>query len=145
MSSNVSNSNSPADGNGARAAAANCTRPRRLVGLLLILLSVLVWAIAPGRTRLAPAPLKSLPPGCPHRVADFVPSDVTEVPGIDLGTLPPVQRNHLLFRLNMEPCPCGCNTSVAACLAQHRTCSECQDLARKMLAEERASGPPAGK
>ena len=60
--------------------------------------------------------------GLPQTAPDFVPSDATEIPGVDLSSLSAAQRNHVLFRLNMEPCPCGCNTSIAACRISHPAC-----------------------
>ncbi len=107
-----------------------------MVALSLILLAGLVWAMSPSRVKVAPAPLRNVPAGCPRAVADFVPTDATEVPGVDLSSLSKAQRNHLLLRLNMEPCPCGCNTSIAACRISHPTCPLCKALVEKIVAEE---------
>jgi len=71
---------------------------------------------------------------------DFVPSDATEVPGADLSTLSKTHRNRALFRLNMEPCSCGCNMSVAACRIGHPACPLAKSLVDRILAEERV-GP----
>jgi hypothetical protein len=106
------------------------------VVLSLILLAALVWAMAPARAKFQPAPLHPQPAECPQTAPNFVPSNATEVPGVDLTHLTPAQRNHVLYRLNMEPCPCGCNSSVAACRIGHPTCPACKDLAAKILAEE---------
>jgi hypothetical protein len=114
-----------------------------LTVLSLILLAGLVWAMAPGRAKFQPAPMRALPAGCPQTTADFVPSDATEIPGVDWGSLSKAQRNHVLFRLNMEPCPCGCNTSIAACRINHPTCPLCKDLVDKIVAEESETGSPA--
>jgi hypothetical protein len=133
MSSNESDSNS------APTQPALGGKPRSSVGLVvlsLVLLAGLVWAMAPGRAKFEPAPLRMVPAGCPHTAPDFVPSDATEVPGVDLSSLSQAQRNHVLFRLNMEPCPCGCNTSIAACRISHPTCPRCKDLAKQIVAEE---------
>ena len=107
-----------------------------MVALALILLAGLVWAMAPGRARFAPAPLRPVPPECPQNVPDFVPSDATEIPGVNLNSFSNAQRNHVLYRLNMEPCPCGCNTSIAACRNNHPRCPLCKDLVEKIMAEE---------
>jgi hypothetical protein len=107
-----------------------------MVALSLVLLAGLVWAMGPGRARFVPAPLRPLPAGCPQAAPDFVPSDATEIPGVDLSALSSAQKNHLLFRLNMEPCPCGCNASIAACRIGHHACPVCKDLVEKMVAEE---------
>jgi hypothetical protein len=103
----------------------------------LVLLAGLVWAMAPGRAKFAPAPLHPAPAGCPMTTPDFVPTDATEIPGVDLSSLPGAQKNHVLFRLNMEPCPCGCNTSIAACRISHPHCPLCKDLVEKVVAEEK--------
>jgi hypothetical protein len=133
MSSNESNSNStpppPAPEGKPRSSAG-------LVALGLLLLAGLVWAMAPARGRFQPAPLGPVPAGCPQTTTDFVPSDATEVAGVNLSSLSKVQRNHVLYRLNMEPCPCGCNTSIAACRNNHPTCPLCKDLVEKIMAEE---------
>ena len=133
MSSSESNSNSappePPEG------------PHRSSSVMLIvvlaLLAILVWAMAPGRTRLAPAPLRPVPADCPKNLPDFVPTDATEIPGFDLHVLTTQQRNHVLFRLNMEPCPCGCNLSIAACQISHPTCPVSKGLVERILSEER--------
>jgi hypothetical protein len=133
MSSNESNSNN------APPPAAPEGKPRSSVGLValsLVLLAALVWAMAPVRTKFAPAPLRPPPEGCPQTAPAFVPSDATEIPGADLSSLSPAQRNHVLYRLNMEPCPCGCNASIAACRIGHPTCPLCKDLVEKIVAEE---------
>jgi hypothetical protein len=134
MSSNASNSSSapapaPAEGKPPGSLA--------LVVLTLGLLAVLVWAMAPARPKIEPAPLRPVPSGCPKDSPDFVPSDATGIPGLDLSRLSKPQRNRVLFRLNMEPCPCGCNLSIAACLISHPPCSACKETAEKILAEER--------
>ncbi len=108
-----------------------------MVALSLILLAILVWAMAPNRSRFTPAPLKPVPAGCPLNSPDFVPSDITEIPALDLGSLSKAQRNHTLYRLNMEPCPCGCNASIAVCRTNHPTCPLCEDLARKIVLDEK--------
>lgn len=125
--------------------AAPAGKPRSSVGLValsLILLAGLVWVMAPARAKFQPAPLRPLPPGCPRTAADFVPSDVTDIPGTSLQTLTPAQRNHVLFRLNMEPSPCGCNASIAVCRLSHPSCPACRDLVEKIIAEERNGSNP---
>jgi len=107
------------------------------VALSLGLLALLVWAMLPARGKLQPAPLRPVPADCPKDLPNFVPSDATEIPGLDPSTLSKEQRNHILFRLNMEPCPCGCNLSIAACRINHPACSACKEAIAKILAEER--------
>jgi len=133
MSSNEFNSNSPLPPTTSEG------KPRSsagLVALSLILLAGLVWAMAPARGKFEPATLQPTPAGCPQTAPDFVPSDATEVPGVDGSSLSKAQRNHILYRLNMEPCPCGCNSSIAACRINHPTCPLCKDLVEKIVAEE---------
>jgi hypothetical protein len=133
MSSNESNSNNaplPADPE---------QKPRSSAGLVvlsLILLAGLVWAMAPARAKFQPAPLRPAPAGCPQPLPGFVPTDATGVPGVDWSSLSKVQQNHVLYRLNMEPCPCSCNTSIAACRINHPTCPLCKDLVERIVAEE---------
>jgi len=133
MSSDESNSNSvPPPG----APEGKPPSSLGLVAISLILLVGLVWAMAPSRAKFQPAPLRPVPAGCPRIAPDFVPSDATEVPGVDLSALSQAQRNHVLYRLNMEPCPCSCNASLAACRISHPACPLCKDLVEKMVAEE---------
>ncbi|MFZ0963323.1 MAG: hypothetical protein WAO35_20880 [Terriglobia bacterium] len=134
MSSNESNSN-----NSTPPPAAPDRKPggsAGMVALSLILLAALVWAMAPSRARFQPAPLRPAPAGCPQAAQEFVPTDATEIPGLDLSSLSKAQRNRVLFRLNMEPCPCGCNASIAGCRINHPHCPLCKDLVEKIVAEE---------
>ncbi len=110
-----------------------------MVALSVILLAGLVWAIAPGRAKFTPAPLRPVPAGCPMTSPDFTPTDITEISGVDLSSFSNQQRIHLLYRLNMEPCPCKCNVSVAACRMSHPNCPLCQELVRKMIADEKST------
>jgi hypothetical protein len=142
MSSSESNLNStpaPLGPGGTRRSSAG------MVALSLILLAGLVWAMAPGRAKFVPAPLRPVLPGCPLKAPDFVPSDSTEVPGVDLSALSAAQKNRVLFRVNMEPCPCGCNNSLAACRTNHPTCPVGKELVEKIMADETgANGKVSG-
>jgi len=136
MSSTESNSNSASP----NPPASGKPRSTAAVAVLgVVLLAALVWAMAPSRARFAPAPLREPPAGCPHVITDFVPTDITEVPGADVSALSKPQQNHVLYRLNFEPCPCGCNTSIAACRMNHPACPLCKDLVQKIIAEERSA------
>ena len=133
MSSNESNSTEAAPSNAPEG------KPRGSlvqVAVSVVLLAGLVWAMGPGRARFQPAPLRQLPQGCPKTAPDFVPTDITEIPGLDLSKLSKAQQNHVLFRLNMEPCSCGCNTSIAACRINHPDCPQVKGAAEKIVAEE---------
>ena len=110
-----------------------------VIYLLIILgaLAALVWALRPSRLNLRPAPLRPQDAACPHLDGQFTPTNFTEVPGLDLASLSKERRNHILLRLNMELCPCGCNSSIAYCLVSHPRCGRCKELAQKIIAEER--------
>jgi len=100
-------------------------------------LAALVWALRPSRPNVRPAPLRPLDAACPHLDGQFTPTNLTELPGLDLASLSKERRNHVLLRLNMELCPCGCNSSIAYCLVSHAHCGRCRELAQKIIAEER--------
>jgi hypothetical protein len=134
MSSTESNSSDP---EAKRAAPGPSRSSVGLVVVTMALLAALVWALTPGRPAFEPAPLHPPPRGCPKYISEFTPTNYTEVPGVSLDGLSKEQKNRALFRLNMEPCPCGCNLSIAACRANHPQCEACKDLAQKIVAEER--------
>ncbi len=105
-------------------------------------LAALVWALKPDRQNVKPAPLHPADAACPKLEGEFTPTNFTELPGLGLDSLSKELRNHALLRLNLEPCPCGCNTSIAFCLVNHPRCSECKELAQKIVAEERTGQHP---
>ena len=109
-----------------------------LVTVTVTLLAVLVWSLSPARPDYRPAPPQPRMHGCPRVAGEFVPSNYTEVQGVPLDSFAKEQRNHILLRLNLEPCPCGCNSSIAACCVNHPQCENCKELARKIVAEEQA-------
>jgi hypothetical protein len=108
----------------------------------LAALALLVWALRPERPNVQPAPLRPPDAACPQLQGQFTPTNFTELPGLELASLSPAGRNHVLLRLNMEPCPCGCNTSLAYCLVNHARCGKCKELAQKIIAEEREGEAP---
>ena len=108
----------------------------------MALLTAFVWALRPSRPNVKPAPLRSEDAACPQLEGEFTPTNLTELPGLELDSLSKVRRNHVLLRLNMEPCPCGCNTSIAYCLLSHARCEKCKELAQKIIAEERDGQQP---
>jgi hypothetical protein len=112
-----------------------------LIGVVVTvgLLAALVWAMSPAKPPLTPAPLRPLQPGCPKVRASFTPSNYTEIPKLSFEGFSSRQKNRALLRLNMEVCPCGCNTSIAECLNEHPPCEACKALARKILDEEKAA------
>jgi len=136
MSSAESNSNEPAPPGAPRSSPRGSAL---LVAVTLALLAWLVWASRPIRPPIAPAPLRTLPAGCPKKAGDFIPSNFTDAPGVSWQGLSDRQRNRALLRLNMEVCPCGCNVSVAECLNTHPPCDACKASARRILDEEKAA------
>ena len=109
-----------------------------MVVVTLGLLGALVWALHPDQPQLTPAPLVPVPAECPKAQQAFVPTNYTDLPGGLLEGLSPKQRNRALYRLNMEPCTCGCALSVAACRVNHPACEVSKKLAEKIVAEVRA-------
>jgi hypothetical protein len=109
-----------------------------MVVVTLGLLGALVWALHPDRPQFTPAPLVPVPSECPKVRQAFIPTNYTDLPGSLLEGLSREQRNRTLYRLNMEPCTCGCGLSVAACRVSHPACEVSKKLAEKIVAEERA-------
>jgi hypothetical protein len=99
-------------------------------------LAALVWALKPDRPNVLPAPLHPQVAPCPQTAGQFTPTNFTELPGLELASLSKERRNHVLLRLNMELCPCGCNTSIAYCLVSHARCGKCRERAQEIIAEE---------
>ena len=99
------------------------------------LLAALVWAISPPRADYKPAPLAPLPEDCPKVQRAFVPSNVTEILDPALAGLAPEKRLRALYRMNFEPCPCGCNQSIAYCRVNNPACDTCRKLARQIIEE----------
>ena len=107
---------------------------------LLITIGVLaafVWELRPDRPNVQPASLRDQGPSCPRLPGQFTPTNLTELPGLDLASLSKEERSRALLRLNMEVCPCGCNSSVANCLVSHPNCEKCKERAKEIIAEER--------
>jgi hypothetical protein len=108
------------------------------VVVTIALLAALVWALTPPSVPFTPAPLEPVPADCPKIAREFVPSNLTEVPDALLARLAPEKRMRALYRLNMEPCPCGCNSSVASCRVNYPKCETSRKLAEKIIAEVQA-------
>jgi len=114
--------------------------PRGAVIYLFVTLGALaafVWALGPDRPNVRPAPLQPQAAPCPQLAGQFTPTNFTELPGLELASLSKQRRNKVLLRLNMEVCPCGCNGSVAYCLASHPGCDKCKERAKEVITEER--------
>jgi hypothetical protein len=111
------------------------------VVVAISLLGALVWALHTSQPRITPAPLVPVSSECPQLRRAFIPSNYTDLPGLPLDRLSHEQRNRALYRLNTEPCPCGCNLSVAACRVYHPACEACRQLAEKIITEVQAEKP----
>jgi hypothetical protein len=62
-----------------------------------------------------------------------------ELPGIDLSTLTPKQKQRYLDRVNKEMCTCGCpNDTIARCLVNDPKCPMVRGMAEKVLSEVKA-------
>ncbi len=109
-----------------------------MVAVTLALLAALAWALAPDRPDFKPAPLEPPREDCPKVRREFLPSNATELLEPSLAGLTPAQKNRVLYRLNMEPCTCGCSLSVAACRVNNLDCKVSRALADKVIAEVRA-------
>lgn len=113
--------------------------------LMIALLAVFVWAIQPTRTDFRPAPLDQLPEECLKVQRAFVPSNVTEMVDPPMNTLAPEERLDAIYRMNFEPCPCGCNHSIAECRATNPQCKTCRSLAERVIAEVGVKSSPPSK
>jgi hypothetical protein len=59
-----------------------------------------------------------------------------QLPGIDLSTLTPKQKQRYLDRVNKELCNCGCpNETIAWCLVNDPGCPAVRGTAEKVLSE----------
>jgi hypothetical protein len=129
---NTTPSDGPAPGKGpTRGAIA-------MVVLTLGLLAALVWTLRPRRVQFTPAPLDPLPAGCPKLAREFVPTNITDFPSSLLAGLSPDERRQAIFRLNMQPCTCGCNSSVAHCRITYPDCEISRRLAEEIVATIKA-------
>ena len=59
----------------------------------------------------------------------------TEIPGLDLSSVTPTQKETILKRLNTESCTCGCGRTLAQCRIEDPTCSVSLPAAKKVAAE----------
>jgi hypothetical protein len=64
-------------------------------------------------------------------------AQATDVPGLKLETLTPVQRVAALKLLNETRCDCGCGLTVAQCRINDPTCGVSLPMAEKIVAEVR--------
>ncbi len=109
------------------------------VAVTLALLAALVWWLHPSQPNFTPAPLDPQPQECLKVPREFVPTNITDLSGGELDALPVARKNHAVFRMNMQPCTCGCNLSVADCRVSSPSCKVSPQLAKKLIEEERAA------
>ncbi len=139
MDSTPDNSRPPGEPGGRRGPTRGAVA---IVVVTLGLLAALVWALRPPAARFTPAPLGPPPADCPKIAREFVPTNITGLPGPLLAGLTPQQKMRALYRLNMEPCPCGCNSSIAYCLITYPRCEISRKLAEKIVAEIKSAKSP---
>jgi hypothetical protein len=90
-----------------------------------------------------PAPFDPVGPDCPKTSRVFVPTNATEVPDLPSSDVPPKERDRMIFRANMEACPCGCQLSLAACRMNYAACTRSAEQLKKVVAEALEKSSPA--
>jgi thiol-disulfide isomerase/thioredoxin len=60
-------------------------------------------------------------------------SQVTEIPGLDLDSLPPDRRAKAVVQLNTDKCTCGCGLTVAECRIDDPTCAVSGPIAEQIV------------
>lgn len=64
-------------------------------------------------------------------------AQATEIPGLDLSALSPIQKRQALERLNSEKCTCGCDYTLAECRINDAACDISLPKAKKVVEEIR--------
>jgi len=112
----------------------------------MTLLALLVWYLNPRQPDYKPAPLDPPSTECLKPQRDFVPSNITEISDPALDTLPEKVKTRVIYRLNMEPCTCGCQLSVARCRATNSVCEASPRLLKEIVGETKNNSDlPSGK
>ena len=62
-------------------------------------------------------------------------AQATEIPGVDLSSLTPEQREEVLRRVNSDGCPCGCSLTLAQCRINDAACGISPPLVEQLVAE----------
>lgn len=65
----------------------------------------------------------------------------TELPGVNLSTLNPQQRQTALHRFNAEACTCGCNFTLAQCRIYDHNCATSKSRTEKIVSEVSGAAP----
>jgi len=90
----------------------------------------------PAQTQTAPAPSQPVQTDQKITVRE---NYYLDLPGMDLSTLTPKQRQRFLERVNKEFCTCGCpNDTIARCLVNDPKCPTVRGLAEKILSDVKA-------
>ena len=62
-------------------------------------------------------------------------AQATVIPGVDLSSMTPGQREEALKRLNAEGCPCGCQLTLAQCRINDSSCGISPPIVENIVAE----------
>ena len=117
-----------------------------VVAVAMVLLAALVWYLNPRQPDLHPAPLDPPTPICRNPGRQFVPSNLTDVRGLNIGQLDPGRKHTALVRLNTTACKCGCNLSVIYCRGLNPACETSKKMAGQIVSEAAGNtAPPAEK
>src|SRR5882762_6353482 len=68
----------------------------------------------------------------------------SELPGVDLSQLTPLQKQVALHKFNAEGRTCGCNFTLAQCRIYDRDCAVSKSRTEKIVAEVSGGAPPKG-
>ena len=60
-------------------------------------------------------------------------AQATEIPGVDLTHLTPVQRKAALIAMNTDSCSCGCQLTVAECRVNDPSCTVSPEMAKAIV------------
>ena len=69
-------------------------------------------------------------------------ANATEIPGVKLDGLTPVQKKSALHRLNAESCTCGCMLTLSECRINDTTCPVSVDIAKQLVSDVVKGVPP---
>jgi thiol-disulfide isomerase/thioredoxin len=79
------------------------------------------------------ASIEQIDRGQPARLENA--AQATEIPGVDLAHLTPAKRTAALQKLNTDPCPCGCENTLAKCRIDDPKCTTSLPMAQKVVQE----------
>jgi hypothetical protein len=69
-------------------------------------------------------------------------ANATEIPGVKLDGLNPVQKKNALHRLNAEGCTCGCMLTLSECRINDTSCPVSVDIAKQVVSDVVKGIPP---